>query len=61
MRYLLTYNETAKEMKSAQSACLFANSDTEAAEQTKGILQNKEVNNVTLWRRGDFVILGREK
>ena len=37
-----------------------AQSDTEAVKYVKTLLDGKEATDITLWRRGDFVILGRE-
>lgn len=60
MRYILTYNETKNETSFARDTRLTAGSDTEAIEYTKNLLKGKEATDITLWRRGDFVILGRE-
>lgn len=60
MRYILTYTETKNGAVSAGKNLFNAPSDSEATEYAKNLLKSRNVTDITLWRRGDFVILGRE-
>ena len=60
MRYILTYTETKNGITSMGNSRFNAQSDIEASEYVKTFLDGKDVTDITLWRRGDFVILGRE-
>ncbi len=60
MRYILTYTETKNGIISMGGSRFNAQSDTEAVKYVKTLLDGKEATDITLWRRGDFVILGRE-
>ncbi len=60
MRYILTYTETKNGITSMGSSRFNAQSDTEAGEYVRNLLDGKDVTDITLWRRGDFVMLGRE-
>ena len=60
MRYILTYTETKNGITSMGSSRFNAQSDTEAGEYVKTLLDGKDVTDIKLWRRGEFVILGRE-
>ena len=60
MRYILTYTETKNGITSMGNSRFSAQSDIEASEYVKNLLKDKDVTDITLWRRGDFVILGRE-
>ena len=60
MRYILTYTETKNGITSMGNSRFSAQSDTEAGEYVRNLLDGKDVTDITLWRRGDFVILGRE-
>ena len=60
MRYILTYTETKNGTTGMGNNRFSAQSDTEAAEYVKNLLKDKDVTDITLWRRGEFVILGRE-
>ena len=60
MRYILTYTETKNRITSMGNNRFNAQSDTEAAEYVKNLLKDKDVTDITLWRRGEFVMLGRE-
>lgn len=60
MRYILTYSEIVDDTSFARDKHFTASSDSEAEEQVKELLDGKETKDITLWRRGDFVILGRE-
>lgn len=60
MRYILTYTETKNGAVSAGKNLFNASSDSEATEYAKNLLKSRNVTDITLWRRGDFVILGRE-
>ena len=60
MRYILTYTETKNRITSMGNNRFNAQSDTEAAECVKNLLKDKDVTDITLWRRGEFVMLGRE-
>jgi L-lactate utilization protein LutB len=60
VRYILTYTETKNGITSMGNSRFNAQSDIEAAEYVKNLLKDKDVTDITLWRRGDFVILGRE-
>lgn len=60
MRYILTYTETKNGITSMGSSRFNAQSDAEAGEYVRNLLDGKEATDITLWRRGEFVILGRE-
>jgi hypothetical protein len=60
VRYILTYTETKNGITSMGNSRFNAQSDIEAGECVKNLLKDKDVTDITLWRRGDFVILGRE-
>lgn len=60
MRYILTYSEIKNEMSTAKDNHFNAVTDTEAIDYVRQLLSGKEATDITLWRRGDFVILGRE-
>ena len=60
MRYILTYTETKNGITSMGNSRFNAQSDIEASEYVKTLLDGKDVTDITLWRRGDFVMLGRE-
>lgn len=60
MRYILTYTETKNGITSMGNSRFNAQSDIEASEYVKTLLDGKDVTDITLWRRGEFVILGRE-
>ena len=60
MKYILTYTETKNGITGMGNSRFNAQSDTEAAEYVKNLLKDKDVTDITLWRRGEFVILGRE-
>jgi hypothetical protein len=60
VRYILTYTETKNGITSMGNSRFNAQSDIEASEYVKTLLDGKDVTDITLWRRGDFVMLGRE-
>lgn len=60
MRYILTYSEIKNEMSTANDNHFSAKSDTEAINYVERLLKDRDTTDITLWRRGDFVILGRE-
>jgi hypothetical protein len=60
VRYILTYTETNKGTTGQGNRYITANTDTEAIKKVEALLKDKDVTDITLWRRGDFVILGRE-
>ncbi len=60
MRYILTYTETKNGITSMGNNRFNAQSDTEAGEYVRNLLDGRDVTDITLWRRGDFVMLGRE-
>jgi hypothetical protein len=60
MKYILTYTETKNGITSMGNSRFNAQSDIEASEYVKTLLDGKDVTDITLWRRGDFVMLGRE-
>jgi hypothetical protein len=60
VRYILTYTEDINGMIAKNENYITAASDTEATEQVKALLKDRDATDITLWRRGDFVILGRE-
>lgn len=60
MRYDLTYKEIINGRMVAKNARIKAESDTEAIEQAKQLLAGREVTDISIWRKGDFVVLGRE-
>jgi predicted lipid carrier protein YhbT len=60
VRYILTYTETKNGITSMGNSRFSAQSDTEAGEYIRNLLDGRDVTDITLWRRGDFVMLGRE-
>jgi hypothetical protein len=60
VRYILTYSEIVNETSFARGVHLSEPSDASAIERAKQLLRGKEVKDITLYRRGDFVMLGRE-
>lgn len=60
MRYILTYTETNKGTTGQGNRYITAYTDTEAIRKTEELLKDKDVTDITLWRRGEFVMLGRE-
>ncbi len=60
MRYLLTYTETVNDCVYKKDLKFRADSDAFAIQHVKEVLTGRDVTDITLWRWGDFVILGRE-
>jgi hypothetical protein len=60
VKYILTYTETKNGITSMGNSRFSAQSDIEAGEYVRNLLGGRDVTDITLWRRGDFVMLGRE-